>query len=54
MVWGLWGILVFAPWLQGIYTDIAAGLKGVPVLDPLFGQPVSGASFFTAGSSWPS
>jgi phosphate transport system permease protein len=49
VVWGLWGILVFAPWLQGIYTSIASGVKGVPVLDSLFGQPVSGASFFTCG-----
>jgi phosphate transport system permease protein len=49
VVWGLWGILVFAPWLQHIYTDIASGVDGKPVLGPLFGQPVSGASFFTAG-----
>jgi phosphate transport system permease protein len=49
VVWGLWGILVFAPWLQHIYTDIAGGVDGVPVLGPLFGQPVSGASFFTCG-----
>jgi phosphate transport system permease protein len=49
VVWGLWGILVFAPWLQKIYTDIAGGVQTVPVLGPLFGQPVNGASFFTAG-----
>ena len=49
VVWGLWGILVFAPWLQQIYTSIASGVQGIPVLDALFGQPVSGASFFTAG-----
>ena len=49
VVWGLWGILVFAPWLQHIYTSIASGVNGVPVLGPLFGQPMSGASFFTAG-----
>jgi phosphate transport system permease protein len=49
VVWGLWGILVFAPWLQHIYTSIASGVKGIPVLDALFGAPVSGASFFTAG-----
>ncbi len=49
VVWGLWGILVFAPWLQKIYTDIAGGVGGAPILGPLFGQPVSGASFFTAG-----
>jgi phosphate transport system permease protein len=49
VVWGLWGILVFAPWLQQIYTSIASGVQGIPVLDALFGAPVSGASFFTAG-----
>jgi phosphate transport system permease protein len=49
VVWGLWGILVLAPWLQGIYTSIASGVSGIPVLDNLFGQPVSGSSFFTAG-----
>jgi len=50
VVWGLWGIIVFAPWLQPIYTSIASGVKGIPVLDTLFGgQNVSGASFFTAG-----
>jgi len=49
VVWGLWGILVFAPWLFHIYNSIASGVKGIPVLDPLFGQPVSGASFFTCG-----
>ena len=49
VVWGLWGILVFAPWLFNIYTSIASGVKGIPVLDALFGQPVSGASFFTCG-----
>ena len=49
VVWGLWGILVFAPWLQHIYTSIASGVAGIPVLDSLFGQPVSGASFSTAG-----
>lgn len=50
VVWGLWGILVLAPWLQGIYTSIAKGVKGIPVLDPLLaGQNISGASLFTAG-----
>jgi phosphate transport system permease protein len=49
VVWGLWGILVFAPWAQGIYTSIASGVNGVPVLGSLFGPPASGASFFTAG-----
>jgi phosphate transport system permease protein len=49
VVWGLWGILVFAPWLQGIYTKIGSGVQGIPVLGNLFGPPVSGASYFTAG-----
>jgi phosphate transport system permease protein len=49
VVWGLWGILVLAPWLQKIYTSIGNGVKGTPVLGSLFGPPVSGASFFTAG-----
>jgi phosphate transport system permease protein len=49
VVWGLWGILVFAPWIQHIYASIGSGVNGVPVLGPLFGPPTSGASFFTAG-----
>ena len=49
VVWGLWGILVFAPWIAKVYSSIASGVKGIPVLDNLFGSPTSGASFFTAG-----
>jgi phosphate transport system permease protein len=49
VVWGLWGILVLAPWLQGIYTSIGNFFDGVPVLGGLFGPPVNGSSFFTAG-----
>ena len=50
VVWGLWGIIVLAPRLQHIYTSVASGVSGIPVLDTLFGgKNVSGASFFTAG-----
>jgi phosphate transport system permease protein len=49
VVWGLWGILVFATWVQHIYSSIGSGVSGIPVLDSLFGPPTSGASFFTAG-----
>ena len=49
VVWGLWGILVFAPWVEHIYAHIGNVLNGVWVLGPLFGPPTSGASFFTAG-----
>src|SRR5215468_3629500 len=49
VVWGLWGILVFAPWIQHIYAHIASAVTGIPVLGFFFGTPTSGASFFTAG-----
>ena len=49
VVWGLWGILVFAPWLNHIYADIGSAVTGIPVLGNLFGPPTSGASFFTCG-----
>jgi len=49
VVWGLWGILVFAPWIQHIYASIGSGVNGIPVLGSLFGPPTSGASFFTCG-----
>jgi phosphate transport system permease protein len=50
VVWGLWGIIVLAPWLQHIYLHIASGVNGIPVLENLFGGAnISGASFFTAG-----
>jgi phosphate transport system permease protein len=50
VVWGLWGILVFAPWAFHIYHAIASGVNGIPVLSYFFGGTnISGASFFTAG-----
>ena len=50
VVWGLWGILVFAPWIQHIYASIASTVNGIWVLGFLFGgDNISGASFFTAG-----
>jgi len=49
VVWGLWGILVFAPWIAKIYSSIGSAVTGIPVLENLFGPPTSGASFFTAG-----
>jgi phosphate transport system permease protein len=49
VVFGLWGILILAPKLSSLYASIASGVKGIPVLDSLFGSPTSGASFFTAG-----
>jgi phosphate transport system permease protein len=50
VVWGLWGLISFAPWLENnIYKPIASGVNGIPVLGSLFGQPTSAESFFTAG-----
>ena len=50
VVWGLWGLISFAPWLQtNIYSHIASGVNGIPVLGSLFGTPTSAESFFTAG-----
>jgi phosphate transport system permease protein len=51
VVWGLWGFIEFAPWIeQNVYLHIASGVNGIPVLDTLFGgQNVEGACFFTTG-----
>ena len=49
VVWGLWGILVFVPWIAKIYGHIGSAVTGIPVLENLFGPPTSGASFFTCG-----
>jgi phosphate transport system permease protein len=51
VVWGLWGIIVLAPWLNNhIYPSIASGVNGIPVLDTLFGgSNISGESLMTAG-----
>jgi phosphate transport system permease protein len=49
VVFGLWGFLIFGPWIAGFYNDVANAVSGIPVLDALFGHPTSGLSFFTAG-----
>jgi phosphate transport system permease protein len=64
VVWGLWGILVFAPWLQtNVYSTISSWFSSTPGwiapiwgvrtvfhwLQALFGPPASGSAFFTAG-----
>ena len=49
VVYGLWGILVFAPFVVEIYDWISRNTESVPVLSTLFAGPVSGFSFFTAG-----
>ncbi|HEY0399102.1 MAG TPA: phosphate ABC transporter permease subunit PstC, partial [Acidimicrobiia bacterium] len=49
VVFGLWGLIVLAPWIVKIYDWIADTVDPVPVLNVLFGKPVAGRSFFTAG-----
>jgi phosphate transport system permease protein len=50
VVFGLWGILVVAPALVHVYGWLHDTLGDVPVIGPLFGQPVStGRSFMSAG-----
>jgi phosphate transport system permease protein len=50
VVYGLWGILVLAPAIQGFYQNVADTFSGVPVFGLLFsGNPVAGKSFMTAG-----
>jgi phosphate transport system permease protein len=50
VVYGLWGVLVFAPWVAPKYNSIADAVSGIPILGTLFGPPVSGGrGFFTAG-----
>jgi phosphate transport system permease protein len=49
VVFGLWGIVVLAPAIVNVYDWIAGVVDPVPVLNVLFGKPVNGRSFFTAG-----
>lgn len=49
VVYGLWGILVFAPNVVHVYDWIADKTDGVPVLGAIFGGSPQGKSFMTAG-----
>jgi phosphate transport system permease protein len=49
VVYGLWGILVLAPFIQGPYGSISRSVGDVPLLGWLFGGQVSGKSLFTGG-----
>ncbi|WP_249714280.1 phosphate ABC transporter permease subunit PstC [Rhizomonospora bruguierae] len=50
VVFGLWGILVVAPAIVPVYQWIHDLVDGIPVLDTVFGVPVSsGRGYMTAG-----
>ena len=49
VVFGLWGLLVLAPALVGLYDAVGRATDGIPVLGTLFAGPANGKSYFTAG-----
>jgi phosphate transport system permease protein len=49
VVYGLWGVLVLAPFLVRPYEVIANVTEPFPVLSTLFAGPPNGKSLFTAG-----
>jgi phosphate transport system permease protein len=50
VVYGLWGVLVLAPWIAPKYNSIADSIGSLPLLGHIFGPPVSGGrGYMTAG-----
>lgn len=49
VVYGLWGILVFAPFAVKAYEPLSDATASIPVLGWVFGPPANGFSFATAG-----
>ena len=49
VVFGLWGVLVLAPNVTGLYTWFSDLVDPIPVLTKVFDRSQSGRSFFTAG-----
>jgi phosphate transport system permease protein len=49
VVYGLWGVAVFVPWVLPRYKSVADAVHSIPVLNTLFGGSVTGRSFMTAG-----
>jgi phosphate transport system permease protein len=50
VVYGLWGVLVLAPWIAPKYNSVADSIGSLPLLGHIFGPPVSGGrGYMTAG-----
>ena len=49
VVYGLWGVIVLAPWLAGIYDRISDVSSPVPLFSTLFEGPSTGRGLCTAG-----
>lgn len=49
VVYGLWGVIVLAPWISGVYDTIGDLTAPIPMIGDLFAGPSTGRSLFTAG-----
>jgi phosphate transport system permease protein len=50
IIYGIWGLFVFAPWFQlHVQEPVIATFVDVPLLSTLFGDPAYGIGVFTAG-----
>jgi phosphate transport system permease protein len=50
IIYGIWGLFVFAPWLQAhVQSLIIGSFANIPVLDQLFAGPPYGIGILTAG-----
>ena len=49
VVFGLWGAIVLAPWIVGLYNGVARLVRRIPVLSAVFGPASTGKSLLTAG-----
>ncbi len=48
IIYGIWGVLVFAPWFQPVQQHLIDTFAGVPILSSLFGAPALGVGLLTA------
>ena len=49
VVYGLWGVIVFAPFIAKVYDWVSRVTNPIPVLSTLFEGPSTGRGLFTAG-----
>ena len=50
IIYGIWGLFVFAPWFQTNFQEpVIAATAGIPLLGTLFADPAYGIGVFTAG-----
>lgn len=49
VVYGLWGVIVLAPWLSGIYDRVSDVTSPIPFVSTIFEGPSTGRGLSTAG-----